>query len=266
MSLSSAAPTHVASFTNDDGWQSVYDQELAALLSRKLGAREVIVFDHTVRVDDPSNARKPARNVHTDYSPEGARRRLIDIVGTENAEAWSRGHYAFINVWRPIAHTIHSAPLGFVRPSSVSREDWILIDLIYPDRQGHIMGLVANDEHEWLYRSKMTPDEVAFFTSTTITGRPRLRTARSTSSKKRASTLSVRASRAAPSCATELNGETSTRSRAQSVRRHISDKTVTEAASLFWVAAWRSGQTCVGACWARDVAIQVTDRPGVIRR
>ena len=66
-------------------------------------------------------------------------------------------------MWRPIGAPINSAPLGFVRPSSVPDEDWILIDLIYPDRMGHIMGLVANDAHEWLYLSKMTPDEVAFF-------------------------------------------------------------------------------------------------------
>jgi hypothetical protein len=50
-----------------------------------------------------------------------------------------------------------------VRPSSVADEDWILIDLVYPDRLGHIMGLAANDAHEWVYQSKMTSDEVAFF-------------------------------------------------------------------------------------------------------
>jgi len=50
-----------------------------------------------------------------------------------------------------------------VRPSSVEDTDWILIDLIYPDRVGHIMGLAANERHEWLYQAKMTPDEVALF-------------------------------------------------------------------------------------------------------
>lgn len=46
---------------------------------------------------------------------------------------------------------------------SVKPEDWILIDLIYPDRRGHILGLAASGQHEWVYQSKMTPDEVAFF-------------------------------------------------------------------------------------------------------
>ncbi len=155
-------PTMVTDFSGTD-WQSVYDQELTALLKSALNASEVVVFDHTLREDDPESDRKPARNVHSDYSTEGAEGRLVDILGEARAAEWSAGHYAFINVWRPVGEPINSAPLGFVRPSTVKSEDWILIDLIYPDRRGQIMGLAASDEHEWLYRSRMTPDEVAFF-------------------------------------------------------------------------------------------------------
>lgn len=165
-------PTQVASFTDADGWQPAYEQELTAFLVWELGAREVVVFDHTVRVDDPNSTRRPARNVHSDYSPEGAHQRLIDLLGEDRAAQWAGGHYAFINVWRPIGAPINSAPLGFVRPSSVGEGDWILIDLIYPDRVGHIMGLVANDAHEWVYQSRMTPDEVAFFNIYDNQGQP----------------------------------------------------------------------------------------------
>jgi hypothetical protein len=157
------APTGVRSFSNGEDWRSRYDEELTAVLSRKLGAQEVVIFAHTVRIDDPHSDRKPARNVHSDYSPEGARQRLTDILGEQQAEEWSRGHFGFINVWRPVEDPINSAPLGFVRPSSVDAEDWILLDLIYPDRLGHIMGLAASDQHEWVYQSQMSPDEVAIF-------------------------------------------------------------------------------------------------------
>ena len=133
------------------------------MLRAKLGAQDVVVFDHTVREDDPNSDRKPARNVHSDYSAEGAQKRLVDILGQDRAAEWAKGHYAFINVWRPVGAPINSAPLGFVRPTSVQPEDWIMIDLIYPDRRGHIMGLAANQAHKWVYQSKMTPDEVAFF-------------------------------------------------------------------------------------------------------
>ncbi|MDX8354863.1 CmcJ/NvfI family oxidoreductase [Cognatiyoonia sp. IB215182] len=166
------APSTVSAFEQDRAWQDAYDQELTDLLTREVGATEVIIFDHTVRIDDPNATRKPARNVHSDYSPEGAQQRLIDILGEAKAAEWSNGHYGFINVWRPVAHPINSAPLGFVRPSSVADKDWLLLDLIYPDRRGHIMGLVGNPNHEWVYQSRMTPDEVALFNIYDNRGKP----------------------------------------------------------------------------------------------
>ena len=165
------APTRVASFTGGDGWRAEYDQELTELLQRELGVEEVVIFDHTVRIDDPESNRKPARNVHSDYSEEGAQKRLIDILGQETAREWRQGRYAFINVWRPVADPINSAPLGFVRPSTVAPEDWILLDLIYPDRLGQILGLAANPQHEWIYQSKMTRNEVAIFNIYDSSGR-----------------------------------------------------------------------------------------------
>ncbi|MEM7473006.1 MAG: CmcJ/NvfI family oxidoreductase [Pseudomonadota bacterium] len=155
-------PSAVVDFAGAD-WQDTYDAELIALLKDAVGAREAVIFDHTVREDDPSSDRKPARNVHSDYSAQGAEKRLLDILGEPRAAEWAEGHYAFINVWRPVGAAINSAPLGFVRPSSVQPEDWIELDLIYPDRLGQIMGLAGRETHDWVYRSKMTPDEVAFF-------------------------------------------------------------------------------------------------------
>ncbi|GAA6190384.1 CmcJ/NvfI family oxidoreductase [Phaeobacter sp. NW0010-22] len=157
------SPTDVHSFDVGNEWQHDYDNELSDFLTAEIGAQEVIIFDHTVRMDDPNADRAPARNVHSDYSIDGAKQRLTDILGEDKATEWSKGHYAFINVWRPIGATINSAPLGFIRPSSVAEQDWVLLDLIYPDRKGQIMGVAASPDHEWLYMSKMTPDEVAFF-------------------------------------------------------------------------------------------------------
>lgn len=155
-------PTAVEAFSGD-AWKATYDAELTDVLKQNVGVREVVVFDHTIRVDDPEATRKPARNVHSDYSDAGAEQRLIDLLGADTAAKWATGHYAFINIWRPVAHTINSAPLGFVRPSSVDPSDWVLLDLIYPDRKGQIMGLVGNPDHEWMYRSRMTPDDIAIF-------------------------------------------------------------------------------------------------------
>lgn len=150
-----------ASFS-EAGWRQVYEAELVELLTSVLGAQTVVPFDHTFRTDDPNAARRPARNVHTDLSPASARERLHAILG-EDADAWATGHYAFVNVWRPLSPVVQSAPLGFVKPSTVHPSDWLTLDLVYPDRLGEILGLVANPAHEWIYRSAMTPDEVAVF-------------------------------------------------------------------------------------------------------
>ena len=166
------SPTAVPSFAAEADWRDTYDEELKALLAQQIGARETIVFDHTVRIDDPDATRKPARNVHSDYSPKGAHQRLRDLIGPEKAKEWETGHFGFINVWRPVDHPINSAPLGFVRPSSVAEEDWLTIKLVYPDRTGSIMGLVANKRHEWIYMSKMTPDEAALFNIYDNRGKP----------------------------------------------------------------------------------------------
>ncbi|MES1928132.1 hypothetical protein SADO_02715 [Salinisphaera dokdonensis CL-ES53] len=153
-------------------WEKAYNSELTDLLAERAGAREVVIFDHTVRVNDPDATRKPARNVHSDYSPEGAHRRLRDLLGDEKAKTWEAGHFSFVNVWRPVGNPITNAPLGFVRPRSVAEKDWLTIKLIYPDRVGSILGLVANNAHEWVYLSDMTPDEVAFFNIYDNQGKP----------------------------------------------------------------------------------------------
>lgn len=164
--------TRIRDFEGSSDWQGAYDDELRALLADRIGAKEVIVFDHTVRVDDLSADRRPARNVHNDYSPFGAGQRLIDILGPKRAEKFRAGHYGFVNVWRPVEHPIETSPLGFIRPSSTRPDDWMTIGLIYPDRVGQILGVAANADHDWFHLSRMTPDEVAIFSIHDNGGRP----------------------------------------------------------------------------------------------
>lgn len=167
-------PSAVQDFEHGNDWQATYDGELQQLLKLKIGAEEVIVFDHTVRIDDPAAARRPARNVHNDYNQAGAEQRLIDIVGEARAKDFHKAGYGFVNVWRPIEHTIESSPLGFIRPRSMTPHDWIDIGLIYPDRFGQILGVAANPAHEWFFKSEMSPDEAIIFNIYDNTGRPHL--------------------------------------------------------------------------------------------
>lgn len=167
-------PTSVTDFSISAPWEPIYNEELTDLLKEQIGAKDVIIFDHTVRIDDPDAARRPARNVHNDYNQAGAEQRLIDIVGEDKATDFHAAGYGFVNVWRPIERVIQSSPLGFIRPDSMVADDWMDIGLIYPDRFGQILGVAANPAHEWFYQSQMTPDEVVLFNIYDNTGRPHL--------------------------------------------------------------------------------------------
>ena len=166
--------SHVNSFENGGDWTGTYEQELKDFLKSRVGAKEVIVFDHTVRIDYPDAERRPARNVHNDYNRAGAKQRLIDLVGKAQAEIFSEAGYGFVNVWRPVENIIKSSPLGFIRPTSMQSDDWMDIDLIYPDRLGQILGVAANDRHDWFFKSHMTPDEAVIFNIYDSKGRPHL--------------------------------------------------------------------------------------------
>lgn len=157
------SPSEIIQFETNTSWQAQYNEEISALLKHTIGAEEVIVFDHTLRVDSLNAERKPARNVHNDYSSSGANQRLIDLLGSEQAAKFQEGHFGFVNVWRPVENAITTSPLGFIRPSSMQVDDWMDIELIYPDRKGQILGVAPNPEHEWFYQSNMQPSEVIIF-------------------------------------------------------------------------------------------------------
>lgn len=169
-----SAPSSVSKYGSEESWTKTYNNEITALLENQIGAKEVLVFDHTVRIDELDAARKPARNVHNDYSAKGADQRLIDLIGKDQAQVYQQGHFGFVNIWRPVEFQITTSPLGFIRPSSMKSDDWMDIELIYPDRLGKILGVAANDNHEWFYQSKMTPEEVIIFNIYDNRGRPYL--------------------------------------------------------------------------------------------
>ena len=164
----------ITDFDKCSDWQTQYNQEIVDLLAQQIDAHEVIVFDHTLRIDTVDAVRKPARNVHNDYSTQGANQRLIDLIGSERATEFQKGRFGFVNVWRPIERAITSSPLGFIHPRSIEPKDWMTIELIYPDRKGQILGVGANPKHEWFYQSNMTPNEVVIFNIYDNRGQPHL--------------------------------------------------------------------------------------------
>lgn len=166
------APSSIKQFEAGNTCCRGYEAELEQIVKSHLGAAEVIVFDHTIRVDQSQSTRKPVKHVHSDFSESGANTRLKSILGNDKAAVWSTGHFAFINVWRPIAQAVRNSNLGFILPQSVSSNDWESIVLKYPDREGEVLGLIHSAQHKWLYMSEMSPDDVVLFNVYDNKGRP----------------------------------------------------------------------------------------------
>lgn len=155
----------VADFSDDDEIRSVYYPEMAQLVKRATGAREVVVFDHNIRIDGGArteNSRVPVRVVHNDYTERSGPQRVRDLVDGPRAKSLLKGRFAIVNVWRSIDGTVQTAPLGVIDAGSVRPSDLVPTDLIYPDRVGEIYEVAGNAAHRWSYFPRMTEEEVLF--------------------------------------------------------------------------------------------------------
>ena len=141
-----------------------YERQIEELIKQTTGAREVIVFDHTVRAGDEGlrserKLREPVQMVHNDYTDRSARQRLRDLVGDEKAEQLMQGRFAIMNVWRGIDQTVESMPLAFADARSIDPQDLIPVERRSADRIGEIQHLVHNPDQNWFYLPRIDPDE-----------------------------------------------------------------------------------------------------------
>ena len=158
--------TAVANFFDDEEVRRVYYPEMARLVAAETGAARVHVFDHNVRVEgapdrDEDGTRAPVRMVHNDYTAKSGPRRVRDLFDADEAETLLKKRFAVINVWRPIAGPVETAPLAFADAQSIPAKDWVPLDLVYPERTGEIYNAIHSPEHRWYYFPRMERHEAA---------------------------------------------------------------------------------------------------------
>ncbi len=155
-------PTAVRDFYDDEEVERVYYPEVKELVQRFTGAEDIIVFDHTRRVDgdgtETDAARAPVKVAHNDYTEKSGPQRVRDLVG-DDADKWLGRRYAVINVWRSIAGPVETTPLAVADATSMVPSDLIATDLVYEDRVGEIYDIAHNPKHRWMYVPKMARDE-----------------------------------------------------------------------------------------------------------
>ncbi|KAF2686796.1 hypothetical protein K458DRAFT_416138 [Lentithecium fluviatile CBS 122367] len=154
---------------DDDAVRSHFYPEVVEFLKRELGAKRVLVFDHTIRSEanskkkltDEKNTsqRSPVMLVHCDYTAESGPLRVRQLLPNEADDLLSR-RVSFINVWKPINRIVEERPLAMCDVQSTQPEDFFKLFLRYRDRTGENYVMKHSDKHTWWYFPRMTPEEV----------------------------------------------------------------------------------------------------------
>lgn len=164
-------------FNDDEHIRAVYYPEVIDSVKKYVeGAKEVVIFDHTVRRNHPGAPRAPVNRVHIDQTPESGVQRIHQHLSPERAkEVIEKGERVrIINVWRPINGTVVDYPLAFADSSTVDEDNLVSVKHIYPDRTGATAGVKYSPKQRWWYWSGMRNDERLFIkcfdTDTTVGG------------------------------------------------------------------------------------------------
>lgn len=158
--------SHVTDFHNPAHVRHHYYPETEALIQRVTGAERALVFDAVCRLDQSSpfdTVQAPLRRVHNDHTPLSAPRRVRAHLPAAEAEYRLQRRYAIINLWRPIAHPVFSAPLAICDARSLAPQDLIPNDLVYHNQVGETYSVLANPRHRWFYFPYMSPEEALLF-------------------------------------------------------------------------------------------------------
>ena len=144
-----------------------YDQ-VVAFVKGAVGARRVIVFDHTIRTklnaaqqtaEHTTTQRAPVMLVHCDYTPLSAPLRVRQLLGAE-AEDLLQRRVAFFNFWKPLRRPVEEKPLAMCDGTTTRSDDFLTLKMNYRDRIGEIFVLRHAPQHRWWYIPRMTPEQV----------------------------------------------------------------------------------------------------------
>ena len=153
---------------NDELVQEKFYPEVVEFLKKTVGAKRVLVFDHTIRTtrnahkkltqETNTSQRTPVSLVHCDYTAESGPLRVKQLLQDEAEDLLSR-RVAFLNVWKPL-NKVEENPLAMCDVESSPENDFFKLYLRYRDRTGENYVMRHNSAHKWYYFPEMTPDKV----------------------------------------------------------------------------------------------------------
>lgn len=161
--------TAFSDWADDDAVKVSFYPEVVEFLKNNLGAKRVLVFDHTIRTkandekkitqETNTSQRAPVMLVHCDYTDKSGPIRVQQLLPDE-AENLLKRRFAFINVWKPIHNIVEERPLAMCDVTSSPSNDFFKLYLRYRDRIGENYVMRYNKEHKWWYFPKMNTEQV----------------------------------------------------------------------------------------------------------
>jgi len=160
--------TAVTDFYDPDQIANIYYPEIERLLGAITGAEKIVIFDHTLRAIEKFRAgvkgmRPPTMNIHNDYTEASGPERVRDHLPRDEAEQRLKHRFLEINVWRPIRGPLQDSPLAVCDSSTLTPDDLMASDLIYPDRVTETYSVAYNPAHRWYYFPEMQRNEALVF-------------------------------------------------------------------------------------------------------
>jgi len=159
--------TSVTDFFDEAQIRDVYYPEMIELIKFKSGAKRVVVFDHTLRTADDADRtarkiREVVPRVHNDYTEWSGPQRVRDLLPDE-ADKLLSGHFAIIQVWRPIRYPVETFPLALCDAQTLSPNDLIITERRHPNRIGQTYSIGYNPDHQWFWYPLQRRNEAILF-------------------------------------------------------------------------------------------------------
>ncbi|QPC78202.1 hypothetical protein HYE68_008954 [Fusarium pseudograminearum] len=164
-------PSRPTAVSSKEAIEGDYLPQMERFLKEHLKANRVIAFDHVanapaqLRQVKPlgvphlrEDKRPPARNAHTDQTPEAAMSRL-QLYFQNEASGLVQDRVRFLNIWRPLVEPLEDAPLGVLDARTLSTQDLIAQDMVYSHYLGENYQVRFNPSQRWYYWSRMMRNE-----------------------------------------------------------------------------------------------------------
>ncbi|KAH6971023.1 hypothetical protein BKA56DRAFT_678163 [Ilyonectria sp. MPI-CAGE-AT-0026] len=165
---------HGEDFDSPSMVENKYYPEVEAYLRKFLGAEDVRVMQSAVR-ERPlefletggggfvrGDRRKPLPGLHIDASPQGAVKRIQKLWPSE-VESITKRRFQILNVWRPLQPCLRDWPLALCDARTVSPDDKVEADLVYPGFEGENTFLYFSPNLDLYFADCQSQDEIWIF-------------------------------------------------------------------------------------------------------